>query len=645
MGQPDDGIHASGTGSDPLGTGMDPAVYEYPPEAAVPETITVVHKDVDVTTELSIPSSAMGDLLSAYVMMRSFSWQLRLSPFSFEDFCKAMSSTHPTQLMDEIHVCVLRALSFDEIREEREEHTLDLSLLDGMTWPCYVWEILRVFGDPLAAHEWRHRKSGLRPQANLSNCVSTIPEREDPAINKALRPRMPEAEAACAGPPEPVSATVIPNSNPIDIGEKPGGISSFQNSPDFHILSRMESEEPAKTEFLERPRAPPFSPVDECDMDAHMTAAAACQGVDGPSILSIQMFTDRGPRLPHKQPEYYSLPIDLKAIILARLCENLVDCTTIRAEIDRREANGEFIAGKGGEGGAFPMMTPVQKARADAMAKEHHRSDANTDTCVLCGLGGNLLCCDRCPAAYHLRCLGEAGKNLGDDDWLCPECTVGGRGESAGLRLPVAARNQWTQPYYLLNGTVVRETLPPVKGCGQHAEELTNRVATAAFFPGSQAEEALTGATLVRNDGDDVALPSSFDAVKGSNPSPWPLEEGVVSGPEGYLNKYRNGWSAAAYAIRVTIDEAKRRKESTRMKSNGTWIPTGTCGRVTVAKHPEPLTVSKYQWVQMQGRPPGRTTVRCGKCHTCLRPSLRKGCLNPIVSRDLAADVQSNDSK
>jgi hypothetical protein len=58
------------------------------------------------------------------------------------------------------------------------------------------------------------------------------------------------------------------------------------------------------------------------------------------------------------------------------------------------------------------------------------QTDANADCCVLCGGGGNLICCDGCPAAYHMRCLGLNAKSLGDGHWMCPECAVGGRGEA-----------------------------------------------------------------------------------------------------------------------------------------------------------------------------------------------------------------------
>lgn len=33
-----------------------------------------------------------GDLLAAWNVLRAFSWQLRLSPFGFQDLCAAMAS-------------------------------------------------------------------------------------------------------------------------------------------------------------------------------------------------------------------------------------------------------------------------------------------------------------------------------------------------------------------------------------------------------------------------------------------------------------------------------------------------------------------------------------------------------------------------
>ena len=73
-----------------------------------------------------------GDALAAYNLLRAFSWQLRLSPCTFAEFCAALGSSRPTPLMDEIHVCVLRTLAEDETRSSRALRVLPLDQLDAV---------------------------------------------------------------------------------------------------------------------------------------------------------------------------------------------------------------------------------------------------------------------------------------------------------------------------------------------------------------------------------------------------------------------------------------------------------------------------------------------------------------------------------
>ncbi|KAA8537227.1 hypothetical protein F0562_029705 [Nyssa sinensis] len=42
--------------------------------------------------------------------------------------------------------------------------------------------------------------------------------------------------------------------------------------------------------------------------------------------------------------------------------------------------------------------------------------------CVICDLGGNLLCCDSCPRTYHLQCLNPPLKRIPMGKWQCPNC-------------------------------------------------------------------------------------------------------------------------------------------------------------------------------------------------------------------------------
>lgn len=47
--------------------------------------------------------------------------------------------------------------------------------------------------------------------------------------------------------------------------------------------------------------------------------------------------------------------------------------------------------------------------------------DYNEDTCFRCGQAGELLCCDGCPAAYHLTCAGLYSMDTAQD-WFCRPC-------------------------------------------------------------------------------------------------------------------------------------------------------------------------------------------------------------------------------
>ena len=57
------------------------------------------------------------------------------------------------------------------------------------------------------------------------------------------------------------------------------------------------------------------------------------------------------------------LTASVQVDILCSLCTDLLDLNTIKAEIDRREQRGQFVAGKGGIGGANPVRTDAQRVK------------------------------------------------------------------------------------------------------------------------------------------------------------------------------------------------------------------------------------------------------------------------------------------
>ncbi|XP_049956227.1 chromodomain-helicase-DNA-binding protein Mi-2 homolog [Schistocerca serialis cubense] len=49
--------------------------------------------------------------------------------------------------------------------------------------------------------------------------------------------------------------------------------------------------------------------------------------------------------------------------------------------------------------------------------------DEHMEFCRVCKDGGELLCCDSCPSAYHTFCLNPPLKDIPDGDWKCPRCS------------------------------------------------------------------------------------------------------------------------------------------------------------------------------------------------------------------------------
>ncbi|XP_043687362.1 protein CHROMATIN REMODELING 4-like isoform X2 [Telopea speciosissima] len=84
------------------------------------------------------------------------------------------------------------------------------------------------------------------------------------------------------------------------------------------------------------------------------------------------------------------------------------------------------------EGNSAPPESPRNHPHAKRRLKSDIISDRSSYKkkgndgyyfeCVICDLGGNLLCCDSCPQTYHLQCLNPPLKRTPPGRWQCPNC-------------------------------------------------------------------------------------------------------------------------------------------------------------------------------------------------------------------------------
>ncbi|XP_023533643.1 DDT domain-containing protein PTM-like [Cucurbita pepo subsp. pepo] len=159
--------------------------------------------------------------------------------------------------------------------------------------------------------------------------------------------------------------------------------------------------------------------------------------------------------------EYYSIPAGRKLMVLQILCDEVLKSGELRAEIDVREISEvglEYDAGATclSENGPrrvhprYPKTSACKDGEAIEIIVENHGmksytdqnflgtkcgtngdldasvvdANRNSDECRLCGMDGSLLCCDGCPSAYHLRCIGMMKILIPQGPWYCPECSI-----------------------------------------------------------------------------------------------------------------------------------------------------------------------------------------------------------------------------
>ncbi|CAK8540123.1 unnamed protein product [Lathyrus sativus] len=62
----------------------------------------------------------------------------------------------------------------------------------------------------------------------------------------------------------------------------------------------------------------------------------------------------------------------------------------------------------------------LRDQKKDRFVVEENVKQENDSVCSICGLGGNIILCDRCPSSFHIYCLNL--DQVPDGDWFCPSC-------------------------------------------------------------------------------------------------------------------------------------------------------------------------------------------------------------------------------
>ncbi|XP_022060656.1 autoimmune regulator [Acanthochromis polyacanthus] len=88
------------------------------------------------------------------------------------------------------------------------------------------------------------------------------------------------------------------------------------------------------------------------------------------------------------------------------------------------EVGGEFYSC-----GSSEETNAVKSNSASAQKTLHHQGQTNTrmihfndDECAVCKDGGELICCDGCPQAFHLTCLDPPLTSIPNGTWQCERC-------------------------------------------------------------------------------------------------------------------------------------------------------------------------------------------------------------------------------
>ena len=142
-------------------------------------------------------------------------------------------------------------------------------------------------------------------------------------------------------------------------------------------------------------------------------------GMDGKVRLDMPPQL-RALKLLRSGKSYHNLAVESKLDILEYLLDEIVSTdATVSAEVAKRDACAHLLVLTGQ--GERPRCAAYGPLPSDLELDDI----VNTDECAICGLEGDLICCDGCIGSYHKCCIGMANNTkLPEGKWFCHECAI-----------------------------------------------------------------------------------------------------------------------------------------------------------------------------------------------------------------------------
>uniref|UniRef100_A0A7N8Y3B4 E3 ubiquitin-protein ligase TRIM33 n=1 Tax=Mastacembelus armatus TaxID=205130 RepID=A0A7N8Y3B4_9TELE len=128
--------------------------------------------------------------------------------------------------------------------------------------------------------------------------------------------------------------------------------------------------------------------------------------------------TERGKDAGRSACMVSSLSISLKTTTSSSSATTLTSTTSWSTENSSSTAGPALINGNSDKG-TEPKETEAPVGTGNPSEKD---DDPNEDWCAVCINGGDLLCCDRCPKVFHMKCHVPTIKIFPKGDFLCTFC-------------------------------------------------------------------------------------------------------------------------------------------------------------------------------------------------------------------------------